>query len=77
MRKTTVYLADGEAEGLRRLAALTGRSQAELVREGVRRVLDDQSVERTFHSMGRGRGSGSARPRWDPDELYAKTRRRE
>ena len=36
MRKTSVYLTDDEAEGLRQLAVREGRPQAELIREGVR-----------------------------------------
>ncbi len=52
MRKTTVYLADEEAEALRRRAAETGRSQSELIREGIRRVTG--MGKRVFHSMGSG-----------------------
>lgn len=71
MRKTTVYLTETEAEGLRRVAAATGRSQAELIREGVQLVIE-QAPPRLFHSMGKGEGSGESRPRWRPDELYDK-----
>ena len=39
VRKTIVYLREEEAEGLRMLAGATGESQAELIREGVRRLL--------------------------------------
>ena len=72
MRKTTVYLADDEADGLRRLAANAGKSQAELVREGVRRLLD-QRGERRFHSLGLGKGPGRAAPRWRADAVYRET----
>lgn len=72
MRKTTVYLGEEELEGLRRLAAARGESQAELIREGVRRLLLE-GVGRTFHSMGGGVGSGEARPRWSPDAVREKT----
>lgn len=72
MHKTTVYLNEDEAEGLRRLAATTGESQAELIREGVRRLLRGGSG-RTFHSMGKGAGAGESRPRWSPDTLREKT----
>jgi Arc/MetJ-type ribon-helix-helix transcriptional regulator len=57
MRKTTVYLSEEEAEALRRVAARTGRSQAELIREGVRRVTRP-GRRRVFHSMGAGEGPG-------------------
>jgi hypothetical protein len=71
MRKTTVYLTELEAEGLHRMSAATGRPQAELVREGVRLVIE-QGPPRTFHSMGKGEASGESRPRWHSDELYEK-----
>jgi len=73
MRKTTVYLREDEAEGLRLLAGATGESQAELIREGVRRLLRE-GVSRRFHSMGKGEGTGEFRPRWDPDAVLEKTR---
>ena len=71
MRKTSVYLSDEEAEGLRALARATGRSQADLIREGVRRLLR-KSPKRTFHSMAQGAGDGRAARRWDADELAAR-----
>lgn len=69
MRKTTVYLADQEAEGLRRLAAEAGKSQAELVREGVRRLLG-QHRKRKFHSLGLGKGPGKPVPHWRSEAVY-------
>jgi hypothetical protein len=47
-----VYPTDEEAEELRALARLTGRSQAELIREGALRVLRGRAPRRTFHSLG-------------------------
>lgn len=38
MKRTTVYLPDEMKRALERTAAATGRSEAELVREGVDRV---------------------------------------
>jgi hypothetical protein len=74
MRKTSVYLTDEEAEGLRRLAVREGKPQAELIREGVRRVIAEVDAEpRTFRSLGAGRGGGTEPPKWDADELYRKT----
>ena len=75
MRKTTVYLREDEAEGLRMLAGATGESQAELIREGVRRLLRE-GVSRRFQSMGKGEGTGESRPRWDPDAVLEKARGR-
>lgn len=75
MRKTSVYLTDEEAEGLRRLAAREGRAQAELIREGVRRVIAEiEAQPRTFRSLGAGRsGRGAAKAaRWTSDVLYRK-----
>jgi hypothetical protein len=38
LKKTSVYLTQKELAGLRRSARLTGRTQSDLIREGVRRV---------------------------------------
>jgi hypothetical protein len=72
MRKTSVYLSDEEAERLRALSRSMGRSQAELIREGIRRVLRGKASRRTFHSLGKGAGDPSGPRRWDPDDLAAK-----
>ncbi len=56
MRKTTVYLSDEEWEALRRASSRTGRSQSELIREGIHRVTRPRS--RRFKSMGMGVGTG-------------------
>jgi hypothetical protein len=71
MRKTSVYLSDDEAEGLRRLAVAEGRAQAELIREGIRRVIEGAASQpRRFRSLGRGSGGGTPYLRWASDELY-------
>jgi hypothetical protein len=71
MRKTSVYLSDDEAEGLRRAAATTGQSQAELIRAGVRRVVADlEARPRVFRSLGRGRGGGKPYTAWSSADLY-------
>lgn len=74
MRKTSVYLTEEEAEGLRRLAVREGRAQAELIREGVRRVIADiEAKPRTFRSLAAGRGGGAAKAaRWTSGELFRK-----
>ena len=78
MRKTSVYLTDEEAEGLRRVAMATGKSQAELIREGVRHVIDTEgSATRQFRSLGKGRGGGEPYSPWNPDELYTTVMGRE
>lgn len=75
MHKTTVYIDDSQAERLGRLATASGRSQAELIREGVERVLSE-APPRTFRSMGKGHSGGNGDRRWDADELYRKARGR-
>lgn len=72
MRKTTVYLDDELAEQLSRLARVSGRSQAELLREGVGRILED-APKREFRSLGKGRG-GLGNRGWDAGELYRRRR---
>jgi len=71
MRKTSVYLTEDEAEGLRRVAIREGRPQAELIRDGVRRVIEEfDAAPRTFRSLGLGRGP--AYKGWTADELRDK-----
>ena len=75
MRKTSVYLTAEEAEGLRQLAVREGRPQAELIREGIRRVIADVEPQpRTFRSMGVGRSGGAKPRRWTSGELYRKAK---
>jgi len=71
MRKTSVYLTTDEAEGLRDLAVREGRPQAQLIREGIRRVIADAGGRpRMFHSRGVGHYGGPKPSRWTSDELY-------
>jgi hypothetical protein len=71
MYKTSVYLTASEAEQLRRAAARSGRSQAQLIREGVRIVTaDEQPVSRVFRSLGKGHGGGAPYRSWDAEELH-------
>ena len=73
MRKTSVYLTQDEAEGLRRLAVREGRPQAALIREGIRRVLADSAGKpRTFRSLAVGASGGKKPGRWSSEELYPK-----
>jgi hypothetical protein len=41
MRKTSVYLDEQRKADLERVGALTGRSQADLIREGIDQVIHD------------------------------------
>jgi predicted transcriptional regulator len=55
--KTTVYLDEADAAALRRMAAQTGRSQAEIIREAIA-AATAPARRRKFKSHGAGRGSG-------------------
>lgn len=59
MVKTTVYLDGADALALRRMAARTGRSQAEIIREAVARATAGERGRR-FKSLGAGHGGGEA-----------------
>jgi Arc/MetJ-type ribon-helix-helix transcriptional regulator len=71
VRKTSVYLTEQEIAALRALASETGRSQAELIREGIGHVLGQRPARR-FRSMGIGSGDPDRPRRWDADELAAR-----
>jgi Arc/MetJ-type ribon-helix-helix transcriptional regulator len=71
MHKTSVYLTPEESLHLRRAAARTGRSQSDLIREGVRLVAAEGDEQpRTFHSLGQGHGGGAPYRKWDAEELH-------
>lgn len=73
MKKTSVYLTEDEATDLRRLSVREGRSQAELIRDGIRRVIDDAGHQpREFKSLGKGHGGGKRYRRWSSRKLYDK-----
>jgi hypothetical protein len=55
--KTTVYLDEGDAAALRRMAAQTGRSQSEIIREAIA-VATAPARRRKFKSFGKGHGGG-------------------
>jgi predicted DNA-binding protein len=63
MRKTSVYLDDGQAERLARLARQEGRSQAEILREAVATYESPASRDRDFEvAAGFPRRDGASRP---------------
>lgn len=57
MQKTTVYLSDEQVDALRRASFHSGKSKAELIREGVEAVTRN-TPKRHFLSMGSGEGDG-------------------
>lgn len=76
MVKTTVYLDERDAAALKRLAAESGRSQAEIIREAVAKAAAP-ARKRVFHSIGVGSGTGEPigrnadqilRKEWRPDK---------
>jgi len=71
MKKTTIYLHDVEVQALRQLAVTTGTSQAELIRESIRRLVA-QAPERQFRSLGQGVSTASRGAHWSPSALYDK-----
>ncbi len=73
MKKTSVYLTEEEAAGLRQLAVREGRSQAELIRDGIRRVIEGAEPHaREFKSLGKGHGGGRRYRKWTSSEVYDK-----
>jgi ribbon-helix-helix CopG family protein len=74
MRKTSFDLTDEDAERLRLLARRVGKSQASLIREGVRLVIADvRAGPRVFRSLGAGHGGSTKRLDWNADQLYRKS----
>jgi hypothetical protein len=59
MVKTTVYLDESDAAALRRMAAETGRSQADIIREAIGRTTKAAGPRR-LRSTAVGRGSGES-----------------
>jgi hypothetical protein len=55
-----VYLDEGQAERLARLAREEGRSQAEILREAVASYQPRTPRDRNFVLAGSGRGDGSS-----------------
>lgn len=75
MIRTTVYLEEGDAAALRRLAAQTGRSQASIIREAVAEVTRP-ARDRTFRSHGAGHGTGEPTGRQADDIVREELSRR-
>lgn len=67
MIKTTVYLDERDAAALRRMAAETGRSQADIIREAIGRTTRQMGARR-LRSTAVGHGDGTPVAR-DADEI--------
>lgn len=46
MIKTSVYLDDEQKHDLERIVEITGRSQAELIRDGINQIIQDHLAKR-------------------------------
>jgi len=58
VRKTSLYLDDGDVERVRRLARRQGRSQAEVVRAALASYESHLAAERRFALTGCAEGDG-------------------
>lgn len=70
VNKTSVYLDDEDIARLRRLQDVTGKSQSELLREGIRALTGEEERPRRLGSLGAGSWPvDEGGRRWDADEL--------
>lgn len=70
MNKTSVYLDDDDVARLRRLQEATGKSQSELIRDGIRALDGDEAEPRPrMRSVGSGDWTIDGERRWDADDL--------
>ena len=60
MKKTSIYLDEGDAQRLRRLAEMEGRSQALIVREAIATYEAIRKPERRFALAGCWEGDGTS-----------------
>ena len=70
MQRTTVYLSEQQAEALRRTARATGRSQSDLIREGVDLVTEVAADRPRFRFIGTADGPVPSIYDWETDSLY-------
>jgi hypothetical protein len=75
MHKTSVYLTPEESHSLRLAAERTGRSQADLIREGVRLVATVSAAEGCLTALGTPRSCTARRPAADGDPPMTAPRR--
>ncbi len=69
MNKTSVYLDDEDLSRLRRLQETTGKSQSELLRQGIRALAGDEEERPRPLSLGSASWDVEGDGRWDADEL--------
>lgn len=61
MQRTQIYLTDEEQQALRRLAAQTGRTQSDLIREAVDAYLAARQPDDRLDRLRRAAGLWAAR----------------
>ena len=71
MKKTSVYLDEGQVRTLQRLADVLGRSQAEILREALARYAETVRPPRRFALAASARGSGASVADVAEEELLA------
>jgi hypothetical protein len=70
MKKVTVRLSDDQHDALRRLAVETGRTQSDLIRDGLARTLPISTPpKRHFASRGIGASGKTDDLTWDTEAL--------
>ncbi len=60
MKKTSLYLDDGDVERVRRLAQREGRSQADVVRAALAAYESHVVAQRRFNLTGSAEGDGQS-----------------
>jgi predicted transcriptional regulator len=70
MKKTSVYLSEDDALRLQRLAEQDGKSQADIIREGLAAYERDRIPDRNFAMLGAGEGDGSSVADTPEEELF-------
>jgi len=71
MKKTSVYLDDSDVERLSRLAAVEGRSQADVIRSALAAYEKAHTAPRDFALDGAWAGDGSSVADIPEEELLA------
>lgn len=69
MKKTSIYLDEGDVQRLRRLSEMEGRSQALIIREAIATYEAIRKPDRRFELAGSWEGDGTSVADVPEDEL--------